>query len=258
MLDEVEIMPVLHKVTGAGHGCKGGGDLGVWTLGGGGVVSEFSVAWGKRGEGGQGREGVQLPDSLMDKAVLQSAGPRLETPQSPPWWQQTEEAVCRVGGITCNAEGFADETGAVDVLEGGERDTNDLLSCSHYPLKGLAAGRVAGAIPHSDAASQDTLDGASVESAHDGGRGFGSSEFAEEVETLLCFLGQCCSVVSPGEVLCDVHTQKLGAARSLHSRTVDGQRSMLSVHSPEINNNLLRLLHIQREIVDPAPTVELQ
>ncbi len=122
-----------------------------------------------------------------------------------------------MGGITCNAEGFAGETGAVDVLEGGERDTNDLLSCSHYPLKGLAAGRVAGAIPHSDAASQDALDGASVEGAHDGGRGSGSSEFAEEVETLLCFLGQCRSVVSPGEVLCDVHTQELSAARSLHS-----------------------------------------
>ncbi len=73
-----------------------------------------------------------------------------------------------VGGITCNAEGFAGETGAVDVLEGGERDTNDLLSCSHYPLKELAAGRVAGAIPHSDAARQDALDGASVEGAHDG------------------------------------------------------------------------------------------
>ncbi len=25
-----------------------------------------------------------------------------------------------MGGITCNAEGFAGETGAVDVLEGGE------------------------------------------------------------------------------------------------------------------------------------------
>ncbi len=47
-------------------------------------MSEFSVAWGKRGEGGQGREGVQLPNSLMDEAVLQSAGPGLETPQSPP------------------------------------------------------------------------------------------------------------------------------------------------------------------------------
>ncbi len=32
-----------------------------------------------------------------------------------------------MGGITCNAEGFAGETGAVNVLEGGERDTNDLL-----------------------------------------------------------------------------------------------------------------------------------
>ncbi len=98
----------------------------------------------------------------MNEAVLQSAGPHLETPQSPPWWQQTEEAVCRVGGM-----------GAVDVLEGGERDTNNLLSC------------VAGAVPHSDAASQNALDGASVEGAHDGDRGSGCSEFAEEVEVLL-------------------------------------------------------------------------
>ncbi len=132
----------------------------------------------------------------MNEAVLQSAGPRLETQQSPPWWQQTEEAVCRVGGITCNAEGFAGETGAVNVLVGGERDTNNLLSCSHYALKGLAAGCVASAIPHSDATSQDALYGASVEGAHDGGRGSGSSQFAEEVETLLCFLGYvlhvCC------------------------------------------------------------------
>ncbi len=33
-------------------------------------------------ERGGGR--VELPDSLMYEAVLQSAGPRLETPQSPP------------------------------------------------------------------------------------------------------------------------------------------------------------------------------
>ncbi len=46
--------------------------------------SEFSGAWGKRGEGGQGREGVQLPDSLVDEAVFQSVGLGLETPQSPP------------------------------------------------------------------------------------------------------------------------------------------------------------------------------
>ncbi len=74
---------MLYKVTGAGHSvcvcvCVGGGG------GGGGGGLEFSGAWGKRGEGGQGREGVQLPDSLMDEAVFQSVGPRLETPQSPP------------------------------------------------------------------------------------------------------------------------------------------------------------------------------
>ncbi len=33
---------------------------------------------------GERRERVELPDSLMNEAVLHSAGPRLETPQSPP------------------------------------------------------------------------------------------------------------------------------------------------------------------------------
>ncbi len=189
----------------------------------------------------------------MYEAVLQSAAIREKTAASPGEDQQTEEDVCRVGWITCNAEGFAGDMGAVNVLEGGERGTNDLLSRSLYALEGLAAGRVAIAISHSDAASQNDLDGASVESAHDGGRGSGSSEFAEQVEMLLCFLGQCCSIVSPGEVLCGVHTQELGAALSLHSRTVAGQRSMLSLHSSEVNDNLLRLLRIQREIVVTAP-----
>lgn len=47
-------------------------------------VTEFSETVEERGERGQNREGVKLPDSLMDEAVLQSAGPGLETPQSPP------------------------------------------------------------------------------------------------------------------------------------------------------------------------------
>ncbi len=50
-----------------------------------------------------------------------------------------------------------------------------------------------------------------------------------------------------------MYTQELGAAHSLHGRTIDGQRSMQRVHSPEVNNNLLRLLHIQREIVVTVP-----
>ncbi len=65
---------MLCKVTGAGHSVCVGGVRG----------SEFNGAWGKREEGGERRERVELPDSLMNEAVLQSAAPRLETPQSPP------------------------------------------------------------------------------------------------------------------------------------------------------------------------------
>ena len=39
---------------------------------------------GQQGERGQSREGVECPDSLMEEAVPQSAGPGPETLQSPP------------------------------------------------------------------------------------------------------------------------------------------------------------------------------
>ncbi len=57
------ISPMLHKVTGAGHSCKwgwGGKVLGMWGAGGGPVVSEFSGAWGKRGEGRGGKDGREF------------------------------------------------------------------------------------------------------------------------------------------------------------------------------------------------------
>ncbi len=69
---------------GAGGGVvEGPGDVGSWG-GGGVVVSEFQWVRGVKERRGERRERVELPDSLMNEAVLQSAGPRLETPQSPP------------------------------------------------------------------------------------------------------------------------------------------------------------------------------
>ena len=50
----------------------------------GGEVHSSVVPGAEEGRGGQVRERVQLPDSRMDEAVLQSAGPGLETLQSPP------------------------------------------------------------------------------------------------------------------------------------------------------------------------------
>ncbi|KAI4876133.1 hypothetical protein NFI96_006951 [Prochilodus magdalenae] len=56
----------------------------------------------------------------------------------------------------------------VNVCGGGKRDTDDLLSCPHYSLQGLAIRCGAVPKPGSDAAAQDALDGSSVEGGEDG------------------------------------------------------------------------------------------
>jgi len=54
-----------------------------------------------------------------------------------------------------------------------------------------------------------------------------------------------------------IHTQELGAAHSFHSITVYGQWRVMGEGSPEVDNNLLRLLYIKREIVVSAPRSQL-
>ncbi len=68
---------MLYKVTGAGHSVCVWGGVG-WLEG------QSSMVHGAKERRGERRERVELPDSLMNEAVLQSAGPRLETTQSPP------------------------------------------------------------------------------------------------------------------------------------------------------------------------------
>ena len=77
--------------------------------------------------------------------------------------------MCWVGGVACDSEGFAGQACIVNVLEGREGGSNDLLRRSHRAPQDLPAGRRAAPVPHGDAAGQDALDGAPVERAHDGG-----------------------------------------------------------------------------------------
>ncbi|KAK1803163.1 hypothetical protein P4O66_021690 [Electrophorus voltai] len=56
----------------------------------------------------------------------------------------------------------------VDVHDGGKRDPNDLLSCSHYCLEGLAVKGAAVPKPGNDAAAQDALYSTSIEGSEDG------------------------------------------------------------------------------------------
>uniref|UniRef100_A0A3B3D215 VWFA domain-containing protein n=1 Tax=Oryzias melastigma TaxID=30732 RepID=A0A3B3D215_ORYME len=70
----------------------------------------------------------------------------------------------------------------VNVTEVSERDTNDLLRCSHNALQRLPAGCSAGSVPHSDTAGQDALNGSCVEGLYDGVRNLSPLQFAEEVQ----------------------------------------------------------------------------
>ncbi len=57
-----------------------------------------------------------------------------------------------------------------NVQDGGERGTDDLCSCVHCPLEGLAVCCTTVPVPDSDAAGQHTLNGSPVESDEDGWR----------------------------------------------------------------------------------------
>lgn len=65
-----------------------------------------------------------------------------------------------MSGIANRAKGFVSQTGAVDDLKGG-RETPTIFSAA-FAMR-WRAGCGTGAEPHSDAAGQDALDGASVE-----------------------------------------------------------------------------------------------
>ncbi len=74
-----------------------------------------------------------------------------------------------VGGVLHDAVGFAGASCKKNVQDGWERGTDDLCSCVHCPLEGLAVSSTAVPIPDSDAAGQHTLNGAPVECGEDGG-----------------------------------------------------------------------------------------
>ncbi|MCJ8746795.1 hypothetical protein PDJAM_G00145890 [Pangasius djambal] len=82
-------------------------------------------------------------------------------------WQQGEEFVQGMRGDIHNAGGFVDAACGVNVYGDGKSDPEDLLSCPHYPLQGLAIGAISKL--GCDAATQDALDSPSVEYGEDGG-----------------------------------------------------------------------------------------
>ncbi len=73
---------------------------------------------------------------------------------------------------------------------GRERGTDDLCSCVHCPLEGLAICCTTVPVPDNDAAGQHALNGSPVESGEDGWRETCSFQPAEKVLVLLRLLGE--------------------------------------------------------------------
>ncbi len=73
-----------------------------------------------------------------------------------------------MGWVLQDTVGFAGASCKENVQDGRERGTDDLCSCVHCPLEGLAVCCTTVAVPDSDAAGQHALNGSPVESDEDG------------------------------------------------------------------------------------------
>ncbi len=95
----------------------------------------------------------------------------------------------RMGGVLHDAVCFTGASCKENILDGGERGTNDLVGSSvHCPLEGLAVCYTTVPVPESDAAGQHSLNGSPVEGGEDGWRETCSFQPAEKV--LICGLGE--------------------------------------------------------------------
>ncbi len=87
----------------------------------------------------------------------------------------------RMGGVLHNTIGFAGASCKENVQDGGERGTDDLCSCVHCPLEGLAVCCTTVPVPDSDAAGQHAHNGSPVEGGEDGWRETCSLQLVEKV-----------------------------------------------------------------------------
>ncbi len=86
-----------------------------------------------------------------------------------------------MGGVLRDTGSFTGASCKENVQDGGERGTDDLCSCVHCLLEGLAVCCSTVSIPDSEAAGQHALNGSPVESGEDGCRETYTFQPAEKV-----------------------------------------------------------------------------
>ncbi|KAM4629235.1 ankyrin repeat and MYND domain-containing protein 1 [Polymixia lowei] len=97
----------------------------------------------------------------------------------------------------------------LEVRGGGKAAPDSPLSGLYHPLQSLPLSGSAAAVPHGDAAAEDTLHRTVVEAPQDGAPKSRFPQLPEEVETLVGLPDQTGGVGAPGEVLGYVYTQEV-------------------------------------------------
>ncbi len=106
------------------------------------------------------------------------------------------------------------------------------------------------AIPDDDAASQNILNGTSVEVAGYPGVHVEPPQPVEEEEPLFRCFCHGVGVVRPGQVLADVNPKKPEAAESLHRSPIDGDEHLsFSLSLPVVHNELLCFADIMSSLL---------
>ena len=103
-----------------------------------------------------------------------------------------------VEGVFHNVLGFSKTACAVQVSQGGEGTSDDLLGGVYDPLERCPLCYCAAPEPHTDAVGHDTLDRASVEGHQQFLRELVVPEYSQEVQSLVCLLDDGRGVGAPG------------------------------------------------------------
>lgn len=123
---------------------------------------------------GQIRQSGYSFDQLFSNLVQEPYGFGVEAVQGPvvsrlgarlplAMWYQRELSMPWVAGVFDNYLGLPLTLPGIEVLDGWELSSRDVLGCTLRPLQSLAVGCLAVAVPSGDAASQYVLNGAAVE-----------------------------------------------------------------------------------------------
>ena len=143
---------------------------------------------------GQGAQSIYQPYSLCKKAVQHPGCSAADAPVPLPGWQEGEQSMRGVMEIPDNGSSSVGAALLVDLLQEGQRGTNDSAGCFHYPVELLLFVCLAAPEPGSETVCENAFNGTSIKGSEVRSGQTCLPEPPEGVETPLGFFDDRCGV----------------------------------------------------------------